>query len=753
MHRAILMMSGITRRRGRRTLIRRCVFFALLVGLILPLQAANQVTLNLKNVDINALIESVSAITGKNFIVDPRVKSQVSVISSRPMNEDEVYEVFLAVLSVHGFAAIPAGPVIKILPSASAKQDTIPTVSRPSLDPNDQVVTQVIQVDNVSAAQIVPILRPLIPPQGHLAAYAPTNVLIVSDIAGNVERIADIIRRMDRASDEEVEIIPLRYAAANEVVRTITSMEQARGQAAAAQGGQGLAPARLVADERTNSVLLSGDKSSRLRMRALISHLDTAVTREGNTQVIYLRYAKAKDLAQVLTGVSKKIAEEQQQTAPGQQQGAPPAPIRGGGGGGGGAAGSLIDIQADDATNSLVVTGPPAAIQTLRAVIAQLDVRRAQVLVEAAIAEVSAERTAQLGVQWIAATDQVGVIGLTNFTLGANLATLAAAALSARGAIRGGTVSTGDTPTGTATAPLGGAGTALGGLNAGFGDFNGSQRFAVIVSALAADADSNVLSTPTVVTLDNEEAELFIGQNLGIQTGTYSTSQTSGLNANPFNTVERTDVGLKLKVKPQINEGNAVRLEIVQEVSNPTSDINTGNPTFTKREIKTKVLVEDGQILVLGGLNDNSLNESLQKVPLLGDIPWVGNLFRYRTGRKIKRNLMVFLHPMILREGLQGTLATTNKYLYIREQQLDARARHGDTTLLPDVQPPLLPSQQQVKQRRTLVNTDPENPPEPVPAPVPVPVPAPVPAPPPAVARPEPAPVEPSLYDEERYKH
>ncbi len=555
--------------------LRRYAFVLLLLpGLIAAAQAApNQVTLNLKNVDINALIESVSAITGKNFIVDPRVKAQVSVISSKPMSEDEVYEVFLAVLTVNGFAAVPSGPVIKILPAAGAKQETIPTVEPPIRKPSDQVVTEVIQVQNVSAAQIVPILRPLIPPQGHLAAYAPTNVLIISDTAGNVERIGDIIRRMDRASDEAVEIIPLQHASATEVVRTITTLEQAKAQAAGQAGGQAGTPARLVADERTNSILLSGDRASRLRLRALIAHLDTPVQREGNTQVIYLRYAKAKDLAQVLTGVSKKIAEEQQQTAPGQQGGAPPPLARGGGGGGGGggAAGNLIDIQADDATNSLVVTGPPAAIAALRSVIAQLDLRRAQVLVEAAIAEISTNRQAQLGIQWIATTSGVGIIGATNFTLGQSLATIAEAVLAARNAARGGATSgdTNDGATGT-TSGLSGVNT-LQGLNAGIGDANGSQRFAIIVSALASDSETNVLSTPTIVTLDNEEAEIKVVQNLPFITGNFTTNVggTTGNVGNPFQTIEREDVGIILKVKPQINEGNSVRL-LVRPRKSPT---------------------------------------------------------------------------------------------------------------------------------------------------------------------------------------
>jgi general secretion pathway protein D len=697
----------------------------LLLSLMASVQAAsNQVTLNLKNVEINALIESVSTITGKNFIVDPRVKAQVSVISSKPMNENEVYEVFLAVLTVHGFAAVPSGPVIKIVPAAGAKQDTIPTVDRPGRDPTDQVVTEVIQVQNVSAAQIVPILRPLIPPQGQLAAYAPTNVLIISDIAGNVERVADIIRRMDRASDEEVEIIPLQHASATEVVRTVTTLEQAKTQAAAGQGAQAGTPARLVADERTNSILLSGDKGSRLRLRALVMHLDTPIQREGNTQVIYLRYAKAKDLAQVLTGVSKKIAEEQQQVAPGQQPQAA-APGRGGGG----AAGNLIDIQADEPTNSLVITGPLEAIRALRSVIAQLDTRRAQVLVEAAIAEISSDRSAQLGIQWISAAKNVGIIGFTNFTLGLKLSDAVQTALSIANLSKSTTTTTGTTgtttgttstttTTGTTTGTTGTtsttgtigtlpAGTLSGfqGLNVAGGNLNGSNPFAILLTALAADVDTNLLSTPNLVTLDNEEAEIFVGQNLGLQTGTYSTNSTTGLAGNPFNTFERKDIGLKLTVKPQINEGNAVRLEIeqsVEDIPNPTDQ----NPLYTKRKIKTKVLVEDGQILVLGGLIKDNLSESIQKVPLLGDIPLLGELFRYRTGDKTKSNLMIFLHPVILRNGLQGTLATNDKYTYIREEQEAARLQRGNS-LLSDVKTPVLPSQEEVKQHNTMLDTAP----------------------------------------------
>ena len=689
-------------RPNRRFTFRKHALGGLLGGLLVVAAYAAPVTLNLKDADINALVESMSVLTGKNFIVDPRVKGKVTIISAKAMDEKELYEVFLAVLGVHGFAAIPGDNVTKIVPAAGAKQESVPTVDLRSRVEADQIVTRIIQVQNVSAAQIVPILRPLIPPQGHLAAYTPTNVLIISDTAGNVERVAAIIARIDLASNEEVEIVALRHASATEIVRVLTALEQGKGRGDPAAAA-GTAP-RMVADERSNSILLSGDKATRLRLRALITHLDTPVDSGGNTQVVYLRYAKAKELMTVLQGVSKSLSSEAARNAPmpAGQPGAPP-----GGGSSGGS--SLVDIQADESTNALVITAPPDLIRSLRSVIAQLDVRRAQVLVEAVIAEISAEKTAELGVQWVA--DGNSVIGFTNLGSGnaslANIIGLAAA------------LDTESTTTATAVAvdriPQG--------LHMAVGDFSGDNRFGALISALAKDADTNVLSTPTVVTLDNEEAEIIVGQNVPFVTGNYTTSTGSSATSsvgNPFQTIQRDDVGIKLKVKPQINEGNAVKLEISQEVSSvvPSANAATQGPTTNKRSIKTKVLVEDGQVLVLGGLIDENLNENAQKVPFLGDVPLLGNLFRYRGTTKLKRNLMVFLHPVILRDPAQGTLHTNDKYSYIRDQQLAARERTD--YLLPNEQPPLLKPQPEVKAQGTILNVQPEVKVESAPPPAPV---------------------------------
>lgn len=680
--------------------IRRPICIALLLGSVCAGTTAAPVTLNLKDADINALVESMSVLTRKNFIVDPRVKGRVTIVSAKPMDEKELYEVFLAVLNVHGFAAVPDGNVIKIIPAAGAKQESIPTVDRQgSAEPN-QIVTRIIQVQNVSAAQVVPILRPLIPPQGHLAAYTPTNVLIVSDSAANVERIASIIGRIDLASNEEVEIVPLRYASVNEVVRVLTTLEQSKAKADPAAAVS--SPSRMVADERTNSILLSGDKASRLRLRTLISHLDTPVDSGGNTQVVYLRYAKAKDLVSVLQGASKSLSNEASRNVPipvlAQGQAAPP------GGGGGGpissSGGGVVDIQADEATNSLVITAPPELIRSLRTVIGQLDVRRAQVLVEAVIAEITAEKTAALGIQWGVAGNNA--IGFTNFDAGASsLSNVLGLASKVETGLKNNNLDLSNV-----TVPNGVH------IGVGGGDFG------ALISALAKDADTNVLSTPTIVTLDNEEAEIIVGQNVPFVTGNYTTNTSSGSGSgsnsavgNPFQTIQRDDVGIKLKVKPQINEGNAVKLEIAQEVSTvvPSANAASQGPTTNKRSIKTKVLVENGQVLVLGGLIDDNHTESASKVPVLGDVPVLGNMFRYRNTSKKKTNLMVFLHPVILRDPSLGTLYTNDKYSYMREQQLAARQQ--EISLLPAIQPPMLKRSEEVKKEGTILNLVPPAPP------------------------------------------
>ena len=631
-----------------------------LLWLVYALPAhAETVTLNLKDADIGALISTVAEVSNKNFIVDPRVKGKVTVISSRPMNSDEVYQVFLSILKVHGFAAVPSGEVIKIIPDVNAKQEDIPTTTESEPGVGDEMVTRVIQVDNVAAAQLVPILRPLVPQQGHLAAYPATNVLIISDRASNVERLFTIIRRIDQVSDSEIEVIPLTHASAAEVVRVLTTLTRssAVGKAPGAGGEQQV----MVADERTNSVLLGGDRADRLRLRAIISHLDTPQDSGGNTDVVYLRYAEAKEIVTVLMGVGK--IEEQES---GQPKGATATSRRGG----------SFDIQADESTNALVITAPPDIMRTLKRVISQLDIRKAQVLVEAIIAEVSGDVAKDLGVQWLFSGGRDGgetPVGIVNFTNS------------------GSTIS--DVVNGISTVASGGSlPAAAGNVLLGFGDVSKDNNFnyVAIMNALASDTNTNVLSTPTLVTLDNEEAEIVIGRNVPFLTGSFTSTGAGDSATNPFQTIQRQDVGLTLKIKPQINEGSALRLDIEQEVSSIAPSVAGASDIVTKkRAIKTNVMVDDGQIVVLGGLIEETVSEDEQKVPLLGDIPLLGNLFKSRATDVTKTNLMVFIHPVILRDSSVASHYTNNKYNYIRALQMSEDADGVD--LMPGKQHPVLP--------------------------------------------------------------
>ena len=615
---------------------------------LLPVAHAEQITLNLNNADIEALIKTVSEHTGKNFVIDPRVKGKVTVISAHPMDKDEFFQVFLSILEVHGFSTIPSGDLIKIVPDVKAKQSGIPTGSSLNQLPGDQVVTRIIQVTNVNATQLVPILRPLIPQEGHLAAYPATNVLIISDRRQNVDRLLKIIGQIDQVSDSSIEVVTLQHASAAEVVRILNGLQDTAAKGATSAGG-----IKLVADERTNSVLISGDPTSRLRAKVVIQHLDTPFDNAGNAQVIYLKYANATDLVQVLTGVSESMDSSKQ--AGGQAKGKPDIPI---------------NIQADEAANALIITAPPDQYRALEAIIRKLDIRRAQVLVEAIIAEVSYDKARKLGVQWIVdgTPDGTGPVGVIN--LGSPSITDIGTAIAA-----GGSVSLG-------------SGTLIGG-----GKFDSdSVNFAALIQALESDSTSNILSTPSLMTLDNQEAEIVIGQNVPFITGSYTSTGSSSTSVNPFQTVQREDVGLTLKVKPQINEGNAVKLEIEQEVSSINSTASTGASDIVtnKRTIKTVVMVEDGNTIVLGGLIDENLQQTEERVPLLGDVPLLGALFRATGTTKVKRNLMVFLRPVIMRDAAVNARISNSKYNYFRAQQIDMKQE--GVNLLSDEETPILPA-------------------------------------------------------------
>lgn len=617
-------------------------------------------TPNFKDIDLGQIVDAVSKLTGKNFIIDPRVKAQVTMMSSTPMSPDAFYEAFLAILQVHGFVAVQSGSVYKIVPDANAR--TLPAVDLPDhvSSVSDEIVTQVVALRSVSAAQLVPILRPLMPQYGHLAAYPAANVLILSDHANNVARLLKVIDRIDRSSDDEFEVQRLEHASAVEIVRVVNQLAQA--------GSEQGATAKLIADERTNSVLLSGEKNQRLRFRALIAHLDTPIEKGGGTTVRYLHYADAEKLAQ-------KLKEQVQATT---------ASTATGGAGGAAVAGTAeknVSIWAEPTTNALVITAPPKLMRQLNDVIDRLDIRRLEVQVEAIIVEITGNKNIDLGVNWAvdASGSTIGV-GAFNEQIGSSGPSIASVAATAAGGTAG--LSAASVPTGFtyAVGRIAKTGT----------------NFAAILHAIAGTANTNILSTPTVVTLDNQEAQIKVATEVPFVTGQYSSTTTAQTTAtgttgivNPFQTIQRQEVGTILKITPQITDDGTVLLKIEQEVSSLIkSSIATVDVQTSKRVINTRVLANDGEIIVLGGLISDNVTESEQRVPILGSIPLIGNLFKTRSSTKDKTNLMVFLRPKILVNAEQMAVETEAKYNYIRSLQTQ---QGGKVSLIPGERQPTLP--------------------------------------------------------------
>ncbi|HEX9708342.1 MAG TPA: type II secretion system secretin GspD [Steroidobacteraceae bacterium] len=634
----------------------RFIRFAALLVCALPLAAAAQqgaqITPNYKDADLGQVIEAVSQVTGKNFIVDPRVRAQVTMLSTAPMSPAAFYEAFLAILQVHGFVAVPSGSVIKILPDATSRQMPANDLPDRVSSTSDEIVTQVIQVRNVSAGQLVPILRPMMPQSAHLAAYPSANMLILSDRASNVNRMIRIIQRIDRSGDGDFEVIRLEHASANEIVRVINSLS-------AAQGAEAAGGARVVADERTNSVLLSGEASQRLRFRTVITHLDTPLEAGGDTQVRYLNYADAEKLA-------GKLKE---------QSGAAVAAAGGQAAAQGAAAGGVdksVTIWAEPETNALVITAPPKTMRSLMSVVDRLDVRRAQVIIEAMLVEVSTDAARDLGVNWI--IDGSGddfLVGLFNQPIaGVDIGDIAAAI---------------DDPSSVTSAP--------GGLTIGGGrNQDSGTNFAAILRALASNGDTNVVSMPSVITLDNEEAQIKVAQEVPFLTGSFTNTGAAAGAVNPFQTIERKEVGNILKITPQITDENTILLKIEQEASGiaaAAAQVSSTDLVTNKRTITTRVLVDDGGMIVLGGLIEDRLTESESRVPFLGRIPVIGALFRVRNTQKTKTNLMVFIRPRVIRTAEQAAIETNSKYNYLRGLQLDNKK--GKVQLMPGATRPALP--------------------------------------------------------------
>lgn len=634
------------------------------LALSLPAHAAKPKTwkVNLKDADITALVSEVAEVTGKNFVVDPRVKGTITVISSKSLTANELYELFLGVLSVNGFAAVPSGSAVKIVPDVNAKQMAVP-VDADFSQKGDALVTRVITLDNASAVDMVPVLRPMMPQFAHLAAVPSANALVVSDHANNIEVISTIIRQLDGSDSDEVEVLVLKETRVDDVVSMLESLTGVSGPGAAAnKDSKQFYRVRVVADSRSNRLLLKGSANGRKRLRELVTTLDTPNERLGGVKVFRLKHASAKQVAEVLRGLVAGDGGRGSSSAQGAgsaaSSSASSAPVS--------VSGNGVSLIADDSLNALVVRADPAMMKEVVNVIEQLDQRRSQVLIQAAIVEVSGDNAQQLGVQWAAGDPKSGV-GLINFsTAGTSLASLAAAVAS-------------DTPPASFSD---GAAFALGksGTNS-----NGDRTFyGALIQALATTTNANLLSTPSIMTLDNQEAKIVVGQNVPFITG--SSTSSSSTTTNPFQTIERQDVGITLKVIPHIGEGGTVRLEIEQEVSAvlpSVQGVNSADLITSKRSIKTTVLADDGQTIVLGGLIKDDNTKTVSKVPLLGDIPLLGYLFRATSDKKTKQNLLVFLQPTLLRDGGSAVEMSRRQYDSIRTLDMSV-SKNGKVTRLPE---------------------------------------------------------------------
>lgn len=645
--------------------------------------------INLRDADLTAFINEVADITGKNFAVDPRVRGNVTVISNKPLNKNEVYDLFLGVLNVNGVVAIPSGNTIKLVPDSNVKSSGVPYDARRNAR-GDQVVTRVIWLENTNPNDLIPALRPLMPQFAHLAAVAGTNALIVSDRASNIAQLETIVRNLDGTGQNDIEAISLQSSQAEEVIGLLESMSST----GAAKDFSG-ARVRIMADNRTNRILIKGDPATRKRIRHMIEMLDVpSADRLGGLKVFRLKYASAQNLSEILQGLvtgqavnsnsnsnnsgsSNSInnlinnTANNNQGSTGSGISTPGINLNANTNSGQNPISSFnangVSIIADTNQNALVVKADPQLMREIESAIQQLDIRRQQVLIEAAIIEVAGDDADQLGVQW-ALGDISSGIGLVNFTnVGSSLASLAAGYLAGGSALA------------NAASNLRGSSLLLGDYREGA---DGSRRlYGALIQALKDNTKSNLLSTPSIVTMDNEEAYIVVGQNVPFVTGSVTTNANG---VNPYTTVERKDVGVTLKVIPHIGENGTVRLEVEQEVSNVQPNKGQATDLVTsKRAIKTAVLAEHGQTVVLGGLiSDNSIY-SRQAVPGLGAIPGIGRLFRSDSNSNEKRNLLVFIHPTIVGDASDVRRLTQRRYDQLYSLQL-AMDKDGNFAKLPE---------------------------------------------------------------------
>ncbi len=604
----------------------------IVLALLLPMSAlAQEVTLNFKNADIRAFIEFVSGFSGKNFLVDNRVKGSVTIISPTPISEKQAYDVFLSVLEVNGFDAVESGAVVKIVPRAESKQKAGPVMTGQTGD-NDATVTQVIRIKHANAQQLVALLRPLVSPNSHLVAYPDGNMLLLTDAVSNIRRIQKILKLVDRKDAIGVRLFPLKYASADKLASTLTSLY--------AGGGAPGSPnsVKVMAHQPGNVLVVVAAAQVGNEIAEVVEKLDISPQADsGRLHVRYLKHANAEDIAKVLN-----------ELVSGQTPGSAAAP------------GSkplftgTVKVVADPATNALLITADSGDVQAVNQIVDRLDIRRLQVLIEALIVEVTGNVGEQLGIEWFAGKDikqgQYSVVGGQNY-----------------GAVQGVGSAVAAAPAGTDTT-LAVAGALQPGLTVGLLQGSlaaGTVSIGSLVQALETTGDANVLSTPNIVAMDNEEAEIVVGQNVPFVTGQNS---TQGGISNPFQTIERKDIGLTLKVTPQISEGNSVRLEIFQEVSSISTDPTAGATDLitNKRSVKTVALARDNQMLVLGGLMREDTTATVRQVPCFGAVPLIGELFKSTQNSTRKVNLMVFLRPRIIHSESDMQTITQEKYLNIK---------------------------------------------------------------------------------------
>ena len=652
--------------------------------------SANTAVLNFVGADIESVIKAIGHYTGTTFIIDPRVKGTINLVSEKALTKQQAFQLLTSTLRLQGYTVVSGGGFTKVVPEADAKLQAGPT--QPGSVRGDQIATQIFRLNYESAANLVTVLRPLISPNNTINANPGNNTLVITDYADNLRRLGRIIASLDGPATSELDVVPIRYAVATDIAVMVNRLLE---PGVAGGGGAGDAGRiSLLADSRTNSVIIRAPSTARGNLaKSLIAKLDTPTAQAGNVHVVALRNADAIKLAQTLRAVVTSDGSASGATQG--QQPSQPQPLQGqgqqqnAGGAGlqmapsstpqnqgantlstGGAAGF---IQADQATNTLIITASEPVYRNLRAVIDLLDARRAQVYVESLIVEVSATKAAEFGVQWVGLsgnnTSNYRVGGSTSFSSGGNnLLSLAA------GVAQGGTATV-----------LPGAGLTLG----LFRQINGQLGLGALARALENETGANILSMPNLITLDNEEARIIVGQNVPFLTGQYTTAASGGsAGVNPFQTIERKDIGLSLRVRPQISEGGTVKMAIYQETSNVLSEGPSGITT-SKRAIDTNVLIDDGQILVLGGLIDDSSSDSTEKVPGLGDLPIIGNLFKYQKRGRTKTNLMVFLRPTIIRSNEQSVSVTGDRYDYIRNVELNAQPTAP--SVLPRIDTPVLP--------------------------------------------------------------